>query len=271
MNIVCVGDCGIDCYLPSGEKHIGGITANVSRHARDQFPTTDEVVVVSCLGDDQDAERVRTAFRGTSIECLWASRPGATPVQYIEVQPDGERRFVGYEAGVLPDLEFTQAQRAAIRSSDLLIAPVYEQIVDLFNRLMAVGTRGKVAIDFADFLEHPDFGLVEAHADRIDVAFFGLSPDRSAEIERIAGLARACNGLFVVTLGAAGSIAFDREFAHECPIERTGVVVDTTGAGDAYAATFLAHYVHGADIPESMRQAARIAARVVAGSGGYPA
>jgi sugar/nucleoside kinase (ribokinase family) len=52
MKVVCVGDCGVDHYLPSGEQRFGGITANFARHARKEFRADDEIHIVSCIGDD---------------------------------------------------------------------------------------------------------------------------------------------------------------------------------------------------------------------------
>jgi len=55
MDVVCVGDCGIDHYLPSDKLYFGGITANVARHAHDCFPAKDRIRIVSCVGDDRGA------------------------------------------------------------------------------------------------------------------------------------------------------------------------------------------------------------------------
>jgi len=271
MKVICVGDCGIDHYLPGDELHVGGITANVARHIRDQLPEEDTVIVVSCLGNDRGADLVRAAFQNTGIDCLWQTDEGATPVQHIEIQPDGERRFVGYEAGVLAGFRFSDRQREAIRTSDVLLAPVYAQIVDLYDRLMTEPAGGLVCIDFADFLDHPDFDLLERHLAGIDIAFFGLSADLSTAIDRLASLARRHDKLFVVTLGAAGSLAFRGAETHRCQAEPVAEVIDTTGAGDAYAAAFMARYCADADIPAAMHNASRLAAEVVARAGSYPA
>jgi sugar/nucleoside kinase (ribokinase family) len=271
MKVVCVGDCGIDHYLPSGEKRVGGITANVARHARNQFPDSDEIVIVSCLGDDPDAEQVREEFSEGSVKCIWEALSGRTPVQHIEVQADGERHFVRYEPGVLTDFRFSSAQRQAIESSELMVAPVYLQIVGLYAELMAIPTNGLVAIDFADFLEHPDFSLLEDRIDDIDIGFFGLAPQNGAEIERVAKLAADHDKLFIVTLGRLGSVVHYGGHRLECPAVPVEKVVDTTGAGDAFAAAFLSRYCHGATLEQSVQHAALTAAGVVSQQGSYPA
>lgn len=268
MKVVCVGDCGVDHYLPSGERRFGGITANFARHARKEFREDDEIHIVSCVGDDDGADLVRSSLADTGIDCHISTMPGATPTQYIELEADGERHFVRYDAGVLNDLVFSQEQRDIIAGCTLLVAPVYVQIVDLFIELLSIETSGLTVIDFADFQAHPDFALLEDNIDKVDIGFFGLSVDDAAVIERIASLAAMHDKLFVTTLGANGSRAFHGARQFQCDAVPVREVIDTTGAGDAFAAGFLSRYCHGADVGTSMQHGAKLAAAVITKLGG---
>lgn len=263
MDVLCVGDCGVDHYLPSNERFFGGITANVARHARRLFPADDVIRIVSCIGDDDGATIVNAGLAKSGIDCHMSRLPGRTPVQYIEVQSDGEKKFVRYDEGVLRDFRFDPSQILLIADSDLMVAPVYLQIVGLFDTLMSIETRGLVAIDFADFLQHPDFSLLERYIERIDIGFFGLTPDDSDAIERIAALAAQHDKLFVVTLGAHGSRAFAGSQQFGCAAMSVSQVVDTTGAGDAFAAAFLACYCHGGGVSAALQAGAKAAATVI--------
>ncbi len=269
MKVVCAGDCGVDHYLPSGEQRFGGITANVARYASKQFPNKDEIHLVSCVGDDDGARLVTSELETTNIHCHVRTLPGATPVQYIEVQETGEKNFVRYDEGVLRDFAFGPKERKIVSESDLLIAPVYLQIVDLYDELMAIETGGLTAIDFADFLQHPDFELLERHLDNIDIGFFGLSLANVDTISYLRKLAIESDKLFIVTLGAQGSRAFKGGKCFDCPAVPVEKVVDTTGAGDAYAAAFLSRYCHGSDIVDSMQHGADVAAEVVGKMGSW--
>lgn len=269
MEVVCVGDCGIDYYLPAGESLFGGITANFARHANDAFPDGDVVRIVSCTGDDEGAGIVRSALAGTGIDCHLTRLSGQTPVQYIEIEDNGEKRFVRYDEGVLRDFRFSVEQKKIIENSDLMVAPVYLQIVGLFDELMSIDTRGQVSVDFADFLQHPDFGLLEKYIHRIDIGFFGLTLADKDAMDRIRLLASRHRKLFVVTLGESGSRSFFNDDCFESPAVSVNEVIDTTGAGDAYAAAFLSRYCHGASIEESMHCGSALAAKVVAQIGSY--
>ena len=267
MKIVCVGDCGIDLYQPSGERRVGGITANFARHARDLFPSEDSVQIVSCVGNDEGGDVVLGVLRNTAIDCDIERLDGMTPTQWIEVQPDGERFFTRYDPGVLAAFSFDDDRRKIIGDSDLLVAPVYLQIVGVFDSLMSIETNGLVAIDFADFLEHPDYELLKRHLDPIDIGFFGLRPDEN--LEPLQAIAKEAGKLFIVTLGEAGSVALSAGDRIDCPADVVASVVDTTGAGDAFAAGFLSQFCHGGDVASSMACGASVAARVVSQHGAY--
>jgi sugar/nucleoside kinase (ribokinase family) len=263
MDIVCVGDCGVDHYLPSGDLFFGGITANFARNAKQAFPADDTVQIVSAVGDDEGAELVLSSLANSGIDCHISRLSGATPIQHIEIQPDGERKFVRYEEGVLRDFRFGDAEQKIIANSDLLVAPVYLQIVGLFDELMSIPTRGQTAIDFADFLAHPDFELLERHIEQVDIGFFGLSSDDDATIARIETLAEEHSKLFVVTLGAAGSRAYLGDTRIDCAAAPVDEVVDTTGAGDAFAAGFLSRYCHSHSIQDSLAAGAELASLII--------
>lgn len=263
MKVVCVGDCGVDHYLPSGERRCGGITANFARHARREFRDDDEIHIVSCIGDDDGAALVRTSLKGTGIDCHISSMPGTTSTQYIELEANGERNFVRYDAGVLSCFVFSQEQRDIIAGSTLLVAPVYVQIVDLLHELLSIKTSGLIAIDFADFLQHPDFGLLEDNINKVDVGFFGLAVEATATIERVASLAAKHDKLFVITLGANGSRAYQGSTLFQCDAVPVAKVLDTTGAGDAFAAGFLSRFCRDADVDQAMRHGSQVAATVI--------
>jgi len=269
MKVVCVGDCGIYHYLPSGVQRFGGITANFARHARAEFPADDEIHIVSCIGDDAGADLVQASLATTDIDCHVTTLGGATPIQYIELEEDGEKNFVRYDAGVLNDFIFSEQQQAIIAASTLLVAPVYLQIVDLYDKLLSIETSGTVAIDFADFLQHPNFALLESQIEKIDIGFFGLAVEDSATIKHIASLAAHHDKLFVVTLGVNGSCAFHGTERYVCAAVPVAKVVDTTGAGDAFAAGFLSRYCHGASVETSMQRGAEVAATVVTTLGSH--
>lgn len=71
-----------------------------------------------------------------------------------------------------------------------------------------------------------------------------------------------CKNLVLVTLGAEGTLCFDGQTVKIYPSEKTEVV-DTIGAGDSHIAAFIGGRSKGMSVEESIKQANRIAARIV--------
>ncbi len=271
MKVVCVGDCGVDRYLPSGNLRAGGISANFTRQARRCFKDDDQIHIISSIADDGEASKIaRAGVEIAGIECHFTQLSGDTPVQYIEIKPDGEKDFVKYEVGILKDFYLNSEQTKTLQSADLIMSTVYWQIYNVFDIVMAVPTTATIAVDFSDFASDANFDLLEKYIDQIDIAFFGLGKDQKHIIERISALAKTHGKVMVVTLGADGSIAFKGEEHYSCAAIKVPKIVDTTGAGDAFAAGFLAHYMHGVSLQAALEKGAQNAAKTIQYMGSVP-
>jgi fructoselysine 6-kinase len=268
MNVVCLGDCGIDEYETTGDRLPGGITLNFALQARRAFPPDDAITIVSALGTDLAAALIGNALKMSGVECDFTTLEGTTPVQRIALEPDGERRFTGYDPGVLERFRPSATQRAVIEQAGWLVTPHFVQIAGLFDAVLKVPRRGHLAVDFADFRQHPDFGLLERSLAHVDIAFFGLHVADLEILAAIEQLARDRDRLLVVTLGGAGSLACDGSRTHRQAAIPVPAVVDTTGAGDAFAAGFLSRHCHGAPVTASLEAGARHAAAAIQQLGG---
>jgi len=271
VRVTGIGDCGVDRYVDLGEDRPGGITLNFAVNARALFASSDGVGVVTALGTDPESGLVRRAIDRLGLDSCIATIDGATSIQYIDRHSSGEKIFVRYEEGVLGGYRVGPRERAVIAASDVLVAVVYSQVEGLFQTVMDSPSRGLRAVDFGDLAGVTGgVGIVERYVDRFHVGFFGLGPSDAALIEPLERLARASGRLLVVTLGAAGSIAFNGGERSVCAAVVVPRVVDTTGAGDAFAAGFLSEYCRSRRVAESLSAGARRAAVVVQELGAFP-
>lgn len=263
MNVVCVGDCGIDHYLGSGEEHCGGISFNFAIAARRAFPDADVISVVSAVGDDPAGVRVLARLRAADVDVHIAVRQGRTALQPIVVTAEGDRVFRDYDAGVLASFRPDENAQRLIAAADLVVVPLYHQIQALFESVIDLPTTGRRAVDFADIGDDLRIDRVLPFIDRLDIAFFGVSVNDTAFVDELKRIAVARDKLFVITLGAAGSLAASRTGVVACPALPVVRVVDTTGAGDAFAAAFLAVHCHDGSIGDALAAGATRAAEVV--------
>ncbi len=84
-------------------------------------------------------------------------------------------------------------------------------------------------------------------------------PPGDALVRAILALDATC----VMTLGGAGAVATLRGTVTECPAYPVERIVDTTGAGDAFAAGFLSLHVTDAHLMASLERASRCGADAV--------
>ena len=76
--------------------------------------------------------------------------------------------------------------------------------------------------------------------------------------------------ILVVTRGEHGALATRGDERAEVPAEPVGDVVDTTGAGDLFAAGYLAGYTRGLSLEASLKLGAIAAAEVIQHYGARP-
>ena len=116
-----------------------------------------------------------------------------------------------------------------------------------------------------EFLDHAEgAGLLLPNAEEARMLSGEHDPEQAAR-----ALA-ARFGEVVVTLGAGGALWTDGRESVHCDALPVESVVDSTGAGDAFAAGLLAARMDGAAPDEALAAGARLAARAVAQPGGRP-
>jgi len=271
VRLTGVGDCGVDRYLNLGCDRPGGITLNFAVNARRLFPSNDTVGVITALGTDPESRLVRRATQKFGLDACLVDLDGATSIQYVDREPSGEKIFVRYEQGVLGDYRIGPRERAVIAESDLLMAVVYAQIEGFFDSVMQSPSPGLRAVDFGDMAGLTGgVALIGRYIDRFHVGFFGLGPRDGALIDHLEHMAREHHRLFVVTLAAQGSLALGPEPRLTCPAVPVPEVVDTTGAGDTFAAGFLLEYCRSRQVAASLACGARHAAEAVQRVGAFP-
>ncbi len=272
MKVLAVGDCGIDRYVDIRADRPGGISLNFAANAKDHFAPADRIGVLTALGRDREAAIVEGAIARLGIEAGIARKSAVTPVQYIDRDASGERVFVRYEAGALALHRLTAAERAEIASSDLMIATVFTQILDFFETVASAPGSGLRALDYCNLGTGDDpLRYVRRYAARFDLGFFGIPAGDATLVDALEALARESGRIFVVTLGPAGSLALDGKRRMACPALPVAQVTDTTGAGDSFAAGFLATYARSRDLEAALRNGAAAAARTVGSIGAFPA
>ena len=135
----------------------------------------------------------------------------------------------------------------------------------------------KVALSLSDpfcvrrhrdsFLELIKSGVNLIFCNEDEIKELCLEQDLDKALEK----SRSLCDLVVVTLGAKGAVAIAKENSFVVEAKATAGVVDTTGAGDLFAAGFLTAFARGQSVPDCLETGAFAAAEIISHYGARPA
>lgn len=118
-----------------------------------------------------------------------------------------------------------------------------------------------------DFLALIDGGQIDIlFANESEISALANTTDFEEAVARVAPKLKT----LVVTCGAKGAIAIQDGTRHECGAAPVAQVVDTTGAGDLFAAGFLTGYVRGKAPAHCLALGAICAAEIISHYGARP-
>lgn len=290
MDLVCLGDVMLDVLarLP-GELQVGsdtpapieltpgGSAANTAAWAAFLGTAT---TLVARIGDDVLGRAVLDTLAASGLDLQVTVDPRRrTGTCVVLVAPGGERTMVpdGGANDALADDPIPEAAWHGTRQLHLSGYALFrEGARDAATAALATARElgCGVSVDAASvaplrafgtsrFLGLVDGCLVVANRDEAEVLTDSTEPAEAAR-----RLARQ-TGEAVVKCGPDGAVWSDGQRLHAAPAPAIRPV-DTTGAGDAFAAGLLTARLRGAGVPEQLTAAAAAAATAVARVGGGP-
>ena len=218
---------------------------------------------------------------GVAFDTEPAGAGPATGQCLVLVSPDAQRTmltFLGASASLAP----ADVDPAVIRSAKVTYLEGYlwdpppakqaflkaAELAHAADRLVALSLSDPFCVDRhrKEFLD-----LVEHH---VDVLF--ANEDEVVSLYQASGFGEAVAQLrgrcrwAALTRGAAGAVVLHGDASVEVPAEPVDEVVDTTGAGDLFAAGFLHGLTRGADAATCARLGAIAAAEAISHFGARP-
>lgn len=236
------------------------------------------------VADDQLGEVFSHDIRAAGIDFATPARAGDPPTArcLIFVTPDGERTMNTF-LGASQFLPPAALDESAIADAAVLYLEGYlwdpEEPRSAMRRAIGVARDAgrKVAFTASESFvidRHGDDFRTMIEEGLIDILFVneGELATLTGESEFEAGLAKLAPNLpiLVATRGAHGAVALMGGQRGEVAAEPIAKVVDTTGAGDLFAAGFLAGHVRGETLENCLTMGAVAAAEVISHYGARP-
>lgn len=236
------------------------------------------------VADDQLGQVFTHDMRAQGVQFDTAPRPGEPPTArcLIVVTPDGQRTMNTF-LGASQFLPASALSLDMIASASILYLEGYlwdpEEPRAAMRRAIETARNAgrRVAFTLSDVFcierHRADFlKLIEEGA--IDILFANenemLALEQGQDFEEAIATLSARVPLLVVTRSEKGAIAIKDGERAEVPAEPIEEVVDTTGAGDLFAAGFLAGQARGRSLKDSLTIGAVCAAEVISHVGPRP-
>jgi 5-dehydro-2-deoxygluconokinase len=288
--LLTVGRINLDFYVE--ELGVAMAQASTFRGTVGGSPTNIAIVaarlglpsaVLSAVGADYAGELVRNQLAATGVCTDWVlTRPGSTSMALLATLAAdvGERQFYRHDPAdthvdpsVVPALPWASLEAIAV-SADALARG---QMADTVSTVIAQAHRHAIAVwcdldlrpstwadpgDYAQAVRPvvEDASVIVGTEDEF-AALFGLDADDTAGVEN--ALLSAAFGQVVLKRGAQGAALYiDGREQVAVPAQAVHPVC-TVGGGDATAGSLIAARLNGADWPDALRLAMRVAAWTV--------
>jgi fructoselysine 6-kinase len=263
LRLAAVGDNCVDIIATPGGREVrlvGGNAVNVAVQARRADMAA---AYFGAVGKDAEGVLIRDALRREDVDVAGlVMRPGRTAVTRIGIAADGERSILHENFGTCRGYVPSPAEVERLAGFDHVHLGWIDDSGALRRTLAARGV--SVSQDLSVNARPQDLG-----SDGLAVAF----GSHGGEVEGAVALARSflAGGarLAVVTRGADGAVIASADQVWRVAAEPVAAL-DTTGAGDAFAAGFLGAWLRGHPPDVAGRSGSSLARLACLHAGGFP-
>ena len=221
------------------------------------------------------------ASLGMNFTTAPASDGSSTATCLIAVTPDGQRSMSTYLGAcrelVPDDIDEAQVAAAQILYIEGYLWDQHEAKQAARKAIAAVkGAGGRIALSLSDSFCVGRFRDEFLHLLNKDVDILFANEDEAKalfEAEAFADVVKAAQdwgGIAALTRSAKGCVVVEESVVHEIDAAPVSRVLDTTGAGDQFAAGFLYGLTHGKGLADCGRLGALAAAEVISHYGARP-
>ena len=257
------GSCG---NTMAGVASFGGTGAYIGKVRDDQLG--------SVFGHDLKAT-------GVSFETASANSGPATARCLILVTPDAQRTmntYLGACTGLGPadiDTKVVSAAQVTYVEGYLWDAPEAKKaVLKAFDAAHAAGRLVSITLSDSFCVDRYRDEFRDLLRNKVDILFGNESEIKSlyqvATFEEAMEATRKEAKIAALTRSEKGSVVVKGGETHAVPAAAIAKVVDTTGAGDLYAAGFLFGYTHGKPLAECARLGGLAAAEIISHVGARP-
>ncbi|MDZ7587609.1 MAG: carbohydrate kinase family protein [Patescibacteria group bacterium] len=258
IKFTSIGDCCVDLYPQFNQAFLGGSAFNVALTAQRLNIKTS---LISAVGTDKFGKKYLSAPINTQF---LASFPAKTSQVKINLDQHHSPVFSRWQLGALKKLELTSIHQKFLTTQNIAYCTAIKPLEKILSQFCQMDL--PEVFKSADFDGNTPYSFsvqdIPQYLSGLNLVVKSIDASDTKSLTFLKNLSVKYNKICLVTLGSRGSQVFTKEKTYFQPAIKTKPT-DTTGAGDAYLATFIIKYLQTKDIQQSMFLATQAAAQKI--------
>jgi len=224
------------------------------------------------VSDDNLGQKYEDGLRKENVEYFYSKQKENLPTGtcLILITPDSERTMCTF-LGTAGKINGNDVDINSIKNSEIIFLEGYlwdeGEPKSAFD--IAIKNSNKVAMSLSDLfcVERHKPHFLDLVKNKIDITFANeqeiMSLIDAKNFEEVLSFCKQLGKMIIITRGAKGSIAINKNEIVECDSKKNLKILDLTGAGDLFAAGFLHGHINNLTIHESLEKGTEMSAKII--------
>jgi len=210
------------------------------------------------IGNDNNAKHIIEALKKEKVKFIGLQAEGPSPYSVILDSTARDRTILTYK-GVSDKLHFSEIDKNRLKTRWFYLSSLLEESYKTIERLAAYARKRGIRVSFnpSMYLARKGGGFLAKLLKNTDVII--LNTEEAGILTGMQGFNAMLKALYnmgpdiaVITDGPKGAYCFDGAETHFIKTHNIRVL-ETTGAGDAFASSFIAGLIIGGDIKTALQ------------------
>ncbi|MBC8307867.1 MAG: adenosine kinase [Pelagibacterales bacterium] len=231
-----------------------------------------KVGFIGKVSDDDLGQKYEDGLKKENINYFYSKKKEFLPTGtcLILITPDSERTMCTF-LGTAGKINENDVDVDSIKNSEIIFLEGYlwdeGEPKSAFDK--AIQNSNKVAMSLSDqfCVERHKPNFLDLVKNKLDITFANeqeiLSLIDAKNFDEVISFGKKLGKLIVITRGAKGSVAIQKNEVIECDSQKNLKIIDLTGAGDLFAGGFLHGYINKLSLKESLEKGTEMSSKII--------
>ena len=231
-----------------------------------------KVGFIGKINNDEFGQKYEDGLKDEKVEFFYSKKKENLPTGtcLILITPDSERTMCTF-LGTAGNINENDVDIKVIKNSEIIFLEGYlwdeGQPKSAFEK--AIQNAEKVAMSLSDLfcVERHKSDFLDLVNNKLDITFANeqeiMSLINTKNFQDVITFGQKLKKTLVITRGANGSIAINKNEVVECKSKKNIKIIDLTGAGDLFAAGYLHGYINNLSIAESLEKGTEMSSKII--------